>query len=95
MARVQVLPAEESGGSAPNAEIHIERWTGEEKILRVTSHERCELGLRLLDYPAWLVAVNGKAVRPQHAETKRRDDSDAPPGTWRITCGLCRRRIEL
>jgi len=29
--RVKVLPAEESGGSAPKAEIHIERWTAEEK----------------------------------------------------------------
>jgi len=85
MARVQVLPAEESGGSAPNAEIHIERWTGEEKILRVTSHEPLRVGLRLLDYPAWLVAVNGKAVRPQHAETNGEMIQTLPPGTWRIT----------
>jgi len=62
MARVQFYRPRKSGGSAPNAEIHIERWTGEEKILRVTSHEPLRVGLRLLDYPLGFVAVNGKAV---------------------------------
>jgi len=83
--RVQVLPAGESSGGAPQAEIHIERWTAEEKILRVTSREPPRVGLRLLDYPAWLVAVNGKAVRPQHAETNGEMIQTLPPGTWRIT----------
>src|SRR5467141_3411442 len=83
--RVQVLPAGESSGGAPQAEIHIERWTAEEKILRVTSREPLRVGLRMLDYPAWLVAVNGKAVRPQHAETNGEMIQTVPPGTWRIT----------
>src|SRR6266852_9614158 len=67
--RVQILPAEESEGSAPKAEIHIERWTAEEKVLRVASREPLRVGLRLLNYPAWRVEVNGKAVTPQHGET--------------------------
>src|SRR5436853_376834 len=37
--RVQVLPTEESAGSPPKAEIHIERWTAEERNLQVTSNE--------------------------------------------------------
>ena len=67
--RVQVLPTEESAGSPPKAEIHIERWTAEERNLQVTSNEPVRVALRLLDYPAWRVEVNGKAVTPQHAET--------------------------
>src|SRR3981081_4409553 len=54
-ARVQVLRAEESSGSAANAEVRIERWSAEKKVLRVTSREPVRVGLRLLDYPAWHV----------------------------------------
>jgi len=90
MARVQVLPAEESSGSAPNAEIHIERWTAEEKVLRVTSREPLRVGLRLLDYPAWRVELNHKAVTPQHAETNGEMILPLMPGTWRITAKFVR-----
>jgi hypothetical protein len=90
MARVQVLAAEESGGSAPNAEVHIERWTAEEKVVRVTSGEPLRVGLRLLDYPAWRVEVNGKAVTPQHAETNGEMILALTPGTERITARLVR-----
>src|SRR5947207_4631981 len=48
-ARVQVLPAEESGGRAPQAEIRIERWTADEGVVRVNSNEPVRVGLRLLD----------------------------------------------
>jgi len=90
MARVQVLPAEESSGSTPDAEIHIERWTAEEKVVRVTSREPLRVGLRLLDYPAWRVEANHKAVRPQHAETNGEMILTLPPGTWRITAQFVR-----
>src|SRR5229473_1833725 len=88
--RVQVLPAEESGGSAPNAEVHIERWTAEERVLRVTSREPLRVGLRLLDYPAWRVEVDHKAVTPQHAETNGEMILALTPGTQRITAKFVR-----
>jgi len=60
----------------------------------VNAREPLRVGLRLLDYPAWRVEVNGKAVTPQHAETDgeiilplRRELSASPHGL----CGL---RIE-
>jgi len=90
MARVKVLPAEESSGGAPNAEIHIERWTAEEKVVRVTSREPVRVGLRLLDYPAWRVEVNHKAVTPQHAETNGEMILALTPGTERITARFVR-----
>jgi len=88
--RVQVLPAEASGGSAPKAEVRIERWTAEEKVVRVTSREPLRVGLRLLDYPAWRAEVNGKAVTPQHAETNGEMILTPAPGTQRIAVRFVR-----
>jgi hypothetical protein len=67
--RVRILPAEKSGETAPKAEIHIERWTAEEKTLSVSSHKPLRLAMRLLNYPAWRVEVNGQVVTPQVAES--------------------------
>ena len=88
--RVQVLPTEGSDGSAPKAEIQIERWTAEERKLLVTSNEFLRIGLRLLDYPAWRVEVNGKAVAPQHTETNGQMILSLSPGTQRITAKFMR-----
>jgi len=87
---VQILPAEESGGSALKAEIRVARWTAEEKDLRVTSSKPLRAGLRLLNYPAWRVEVNGKAVTPQHAETNGQMILLLPAGTERITARFVR-----
>ena len=83
--RVQILPADDSEASAPKADVRIARWTAEEKDLRVASREPLRVGLRLLNYPAWRVEVNGKAVTPQHAETNAQMILSLSPGTQRIT----------
>jgi hypothetical protein len=83
--RIQVLPAEESGGVTPKAEIRTERWTAEEKNLRVASGEPLRVALRLLNYPAWRVEVNGKTVTPHHAETNAQMILSLSPGAQRIT----------
>jgi len=88
--RVSVLPAEGSEGSAPKAEIHIERWTAEERELRVTSREPVRVALKLLNYPAWRVEVNGKAVTPQRAETNGQMILQLTPGAQRITAKFVR-----
>jgi hypothetical protein len=88
--RVAILPAEESGVSAPKAEIHIERWTAEEKDLRLTSNEPMRLGLRLLNYPAWRVEVKGKAVTPERAEINAQIVLLLSPGSQRITARFVR-----
>jgi hypothetical protein len=88
--RVQVLPVEGSEGSAPQAEIHIERWTAEERSFRVTSNDFTRMGLRLLNYPAWHVELNGKAVAPQRAETNGQMILSLTPGTQRITARFMR-----
>jgi hypothetical protein len=88
--RAQVLPAEESGGNAPQAQIRIERWTAEERNLRITSNEPVRVGLRLLYYPAWRVEVNGKAVAAQRAEANGQMILSLSAGTERITARFVR-----
>ena len=88
--RAQILPADESEGSAPKAEMRIERWTAEERSLRVTSDAPLRLGLRVLNYPAWRVEVNRKAVTPEHAETNGEMILPLSPGTERVTAKFVR-----
>jgi hypothetical protein len=88
--RVQILPAGESEGKTPQAEIHFARWTAEERDLRVTSNEPLRMGLRLLNYPAWRVEVNGKAVTPRRVETDGSMVLPLPAGTERITARFVR-----
>jgi hypothetical protein len=88
--RVQILPAGESEGSAPKPEVHIERWTAEEKGLRVISREPLRVGLRLLDYPAWRTEINGQSVTPQRAKTNGQMILPLSPGEQRITVKFVR-----
>jgi 6-pyruvoyl-tetrahydropterin synthase related domain len=62
----RALPAKPSAKAHPRATIRVERWTAEDRILWVQAHEPLRLAVRLLDYPAWRVTVNGAAVVPQH-----------------------------
>jgi hypothetical protein len=66
--KVQILAPEGSEASAPKTEIRIVRWTAEERELSVTSRQPLRLGLRLLDYPAWRVEMNGHRVIAESAE---------------------------
>jgi hypothetical protein len=88
--RIQILPGDDAGGSAPKAEIQIERWTAEERNLRVASNEPVRVGLRLLNYPAWRVEVNGRAVTPRRAETNGQMILPLSLGTQRITVKFVR-----
>jgi hypothetical protein len=88
--RTEILPAEDSAVTTPQAEIRIERWTAEERNLRVTSKEPLRLAVRLLNYPAWRVEINGKAVTPRRAETDGSMVVPLPAGTERITARFVR-----
>jgi hypothetical protein len=62
-ARIVVDCSDPGGG----ATILVERWTATEKRLRVSSQKPARLALRLLNYPAWRVEVNGAQVLPGSA----------------------------
>src|SRR6267154_548172 len=72
--RAQLMPLNEDTESKPaTITAHkpiavIERWAPEEKIIRVDSTRPTQLALRLLNYPAWRVEVNGSRIQPESAE---------------------------
>jgi len=65
---VRMLPPEEDSSGIPNAIVSVERWTAEEKVLRVKAHGPLRIALRLINYPAWRVEVNGREIAPERAE---------------------------
>ena len=82
--RLEILPAKGAEPSVPQAEIRILRWTAEAKELSVMSPHPVRLAIRLLDYPAWRVEVNGRRVRPQSRETTAQMILPVAAGTNRI-----------
>src|SRR5690242_12325219 len=61
--QVQILTADGSGLDSSKANVQIEKWNAEEKEREVTSKQPVWVGLRLLNYPAWRVEVNGKLAK--------------------------------
>jgi len=88
--RVAILPDDESGGAAPRAEVHVLRWNAEERELQVSSQRPVRVALRLVDYPAWHMEVNGKVATPQHAETSGQMMLRLPAGTQHIAVKFVR-----
>lgn len=96
--RAQALPAtQDSENAAANAaatppQIVIERWTPERRIVRVESPRPVRLALRLLNYPAWQVEVNGLRVEPAPAEDSGQMIVPLPVGQARVTARFTRTR---
>jgi hypothetical protein len=52
--------------------IFVDGWTAEHRALRAVTTRNARVAIRLLDYPAWQVSVNGRPTKPHHqAETKQ------------------------
>lgn len=68
-----ILPASSDDASAtpPKTRIEVQLWQPEYKRLFVETAEPARVAVRLLNYPAWRVNVNGQTVTPQ-----RLDDVD-------------------
>ena len=96
-ARAQVLPAEDAQSPAATAPatpptIVIEGWTPERKIVRVESEQPARLALRLLNYPAWQVQINGSHIQPASAEDSGQMIVPLPVGQSRVTARFTRTR---
>ncbi len=52
-------------GKPPNAKIQIELWRTDNHKVFVESSGQALVALRLRNYPAWQVTVNGKTVTPE------------------------------
>ena len=57
--------SKDSRSKPPEAKIQIELWRTDNHRLLVESAAPARVALRLLNYPAWKVTVNGKAVTPE------------------------------
>ncbi|HYL63125.1 MAG TPA: hypothetical protein VE077_10940 [Candidatus Methylomirabilis sp.] len=97
--RVQVMDTDTMQGPVKKPAVSIVRWSPEEKEISVHSTLPFYLGIRLLNYPAWRVEINGARVGTRGGEDYNQMVVPMPPGdslvrvrfarTWdRIAGGL-------
>jgi hypothetical protein len=70
----------QDSASEGNAKIEVEQWDSESRAIHVVAQRPTHLMLRLVDYPAWRVTVNGKPVSVQHPEGTRQMIVPLPAG---------------
>jgi len=91
-----LLDSAAAGSNAPSppvpAKVFFEEWTPESKSIRVTTPEPTRLALRLLNYPAWHVEVNGASVAPESADDTGQMIVDVPSGDSRVAVRFTRTR---
>lgn len=65
-----ILPASPEDSDAPPsaAKVRVELWQPQDHRLRVESPAAARVALRLVNYPAWQVTVNGRVVAPQSTD---------------------------
>ncbi|MGB6960514.1 MAG: hypothetical protein WBF01_08935 [Candidatus Acidiferrum sp.] len=80
----QVMDTDSTPGPNTPAKVRVERWTPEEKAVTVNTKEPFALGLRLLNYPAWQVRVNGAVVTPLSGEDYNQMLVPVPAGESQI-----------
>jgi hypothetical protein len=101
--RAQLLPSAEDAESQPSKaapkgaevtierwKVAVERWTPEDKIVNVESAHPARLALRLLNYPAWQVEVNGSRIQPEQAEDSGQMILPVPAGQSRVIIHFAR-----
>ncbi|HYA97219.1 MAG TPA: hypothetical protein VEH49_03920, partial [Methylomirabilota bacterium] len=82
----------DEGDVAPGlrASVEVERWAPGEKLVRVKTSLPVKLALRVLDYPAWRVELNGVAVAPSHPDRTRQIIVPLPAGDSRVSVRFTR-----
>jgi hypothetical protein len=82
--QVKILPAEAAGSGVSKANFQIERWSPEQKQIRVDAPREARVALRLLNYPAWRVQRNGKPLTPDRMDDLNQMVIPIGPGTSEI-----------
>lgn len=67
---VALLPSGSSGGSVgvSQADVKVQHWTTMQKLMRVNTPVAVRVALRVLNYPAWRVTVNGNPISPERLD---------------------------
>ena len=73
-----ILPADPDTRKAPDGRITIDQWKTEQKQIRVRVTRDARIALRLLNYPAWRVTLNGNAVTSGSCRRYQPDDHSSP-----------------
>jgi uncharacterized membrane protein len=66
--QARMLPPNQDTIAPTQSSFRIERWTAEDRRISVSADRPVRLAVRLLDYPAWRVTVNGRSEVPQHEQ---------------------------
>jgi hypothetical protein len=66
--QVAILAADPDSAKPPMGHVDIDQWTTEQKQMRVRVAGNARIALRLLNYPAWRVTLNGKTITPGRLE---------------------------
>ncbi|HKM67053.1 MAG TPA: 6-pyruvoyl-tetrahydropterin synthase-related protein [Candidatus Acidoferrum sp.] len=65
LATILLADPEDTDDKPPGAKIQIETWQPDKKKILVESSASARVAMRLVNYPAWRVEVNGKRVIPE------------------------------
>jgi hypothetical protein len=86
----KALSTDQAEGSAPPADVLTLDWSPEHKVVRVSSSSPARIALRLLNYPAWRVTVNGKTVAPERMDDVNQMVVPVEAGTSEVTVDFVR-----
>ena len=64
----RLLPENAAETPHPRAQVEVRRWSTERKDIRVDARDSARIALRVLNYPAWRVEVNGRQVVPERLD---------------------------
>jgi len=87
---VQVMDTDTLQGPNKKPAVRVERWSPEEKVVSVSAPQPFFLGLRLLNYPAWRVELNGAVVTPRGGEDYNQMILAVPAGESHLTVRFTR-----
>jgi hypothetical protein len=79
--RAKFLPETGEGG---DRRILVDVWTAERRALRLIAPKPARVEIRLLDYPAWRVKLDGKPARVSHPKGTRQMIVQVPAGESRM-----------
>jgi hypothetical protein len=65
---VKILSPDSESQPIPDAHFQVQRWSANHKQLRVDTPTESRVAIRLLNYPAWRVTVNGKTISPDRLD---------------------------
>jgi hypothetical protein len=66
--QVRVLSEASGGEPVKDADVQVLHWKTEQKEIRVRVKDKASAVLRVLNYPAWRIEVNGKRVTPERLD---------------------------